>query len=627
VSHSSPALSWLPPPDDWNARIAAIERMDASGEAWIALQQLAATRLDFIRTERLDRALRAKFGGSPPPGLATAPVRLAVLGSSTTAHLAVGVRVAGLRRGLWITVWEPEYGQYRQSLVEQDGPLRAFSPTAILFALDAYHLLGGSAPRAAGEVGNDLRALWREARASFGCQVIQQTTLPLFPDLMGSNEHRLAGSSAAEITRLNPLLRDLADEEEVDLLAVDAGVARYGIDAWHDPRIWHRSKQEISPAAVPIYGDLLGRLLAAAQGRSYKCLVLDLDNTLWGGVIGDDGLDGIVIGQGSAAGEAFAAFQAYAVRLAERGVILAVCSKNDEVNALAPFLDHPEMLLKQNHLSAFVANWRDKATNLREIAQSLNIGLDSLVFVDDNPFERQLVRRELPMVAVPELPDDPSSYAQCLGDAGFFEALSVTKEDNERTRLYAENRRRVESEMRSTDIGAYLQSLDMRLMWRHFDRVGQKRIVQLINKTNQFNLTTRRYAEQDIQSIIDDPDSFGLQFRLLDAFGDNGVIAIVVGRRIDAETVEIDTWLMSCRVLGRQVEEATLEVVMDVARSHGASRLIGWYRPTAKNGMVADLYPRLGFAACGDRNVDQGQAFERVILADSRDLPMKIEQY
>ncbi len=596
--------------------------MEGDAASWAALQELAGTRLDFVQQERLDRALTKRFGATRPPGLATAPVRLALLGTSTVAHLAAGIRVAGLRRGLWISVWEGDYGQYRQLLAQPDGALRAFAPTAILLAIDAHHLVGGLAGRSSDEVGEGLRQLWRQAR-SFGGQVIHQTTLPLLPALLGANEHRLARSPAAAIARLNALLRAMADEEGVDLLALDDWAARYGIDAWHDPRLWHRSKQEVSPAAVPMYGDLVARLLAAAQGRSAKCLVLDLDNTLWGGVIGDDGLDGIVIGQGSAGGEAFAAFQSYAVQLAARGVILAVCSKNDEANALAPFVDHPEMILKQAHISVFVANWRDKAANIRDIAGTLNIGLDAIVFVDDNPFERALVRRELPMVAVPELPDDPASYARCLSDAGYFEGLAVTSEDRERTRLYAENSRRAALQADASDLDSYLRSLEMRLLWRRFDTLGLKRIVQLINKTNQFNLTTRRYAEPEVAALIDDPDAFGLQFRLVDTFGDNGIVAVVIGRRADAETIEIDTWLMSCRVLGRHVEEATLAVVAETAQAMGASRLVGRYAPTAKNQMVADLYPRLGFVPLAGR-VD---TYERSALGTSDGVPMTIEAY
>ena len=444
---------------------------------------------------------------------------------------------------------------------------------------------------------NNLADCWQTAREELGCQVIQQTALPVFPQLFGNNEHRLPGSPAALVHRFNERVRELADAQGVHILSLEAAAQADGLDAWHDPVLWHRAKQEIHPAASPVYGDLVGRLLAALQGRSRKCLVLDLDNTLWGGVIGDDGLDGIVLGQGSALGEAFVAFQQYARDLTRRGVILAVCSKNEEANALEPFDKHPEMVLKRNDIACFAASWRDKATALRNIAEQLNIGIDSLVFADDNPFERALVHRELPMVAVPELPADPARYVTILARAGYFEGLQLTDEDLTRSEQYQRNLLRESLREQSTDIESYLQSLDMEMRWSRFRRIDQQRIFQLINKTNQFNLTTRRYSEEDVAAVLADDKALSLQLRLLDRFGDNGIIGLVIGRFVDASAdIEVDTWLMSCRVLGRQVEEATLDLVVAAARALGAKRLIGRYRPTKKNGMVAEHYPKLGFA-------------------------------
>ena len=339
------------------------------------------------------------------------------------------------------------------------------------------------------------------------------------------------------------------------------------------------------------------RLIAARRGLSSKCLVLDLDNTLWGGVIGDDGMAGIVIGQGSALGEAFVAFQHYARDLSRRGVILAVSSKNDDANAREPFENHPEMTLRMDDIACFAANWSDKASNIRSIASRLNIGLDSLVFVDDNPFERNLVRRELPMVAVPEVGDDPAYFARILADAGYFEGLAVTADDRLRHESYRGNIQRESLREASTDLPAYLRSLQMRLVWRRFDRLGLSRIVQLMNKTNQFNLTTRRVTEDEIRARTNDPRALGLQLRLTDRFGDNGIIAIVSGHLVEGGAdFTIDDWLMSCRVLGRQVEQATLNLLAAQARQLGAGRLVGDYIPTAKNEMVRDHYTRLGFA-------------------------------
>ena len=267
------------------------------------------------------------------------------------------------------------------------------------------------------------------------------------------------------------------------------------------------------------------------------------------------------------------------------------------------------MVLRRGDIASFVANWSDKAGNIRAIAEELNIGLDSLVFIDDNPFERNLVRQELPMVAVPEVSDDPVGYPVALSDAGYFEGLAVTDEDRERSGQYQGNKARDALKASATDLPAYLRGLEMELIARPFDRVGLQRIVQLVNKSNQFNLTTRRYTDEDVLAVMADPDAFGLQLRLLDRFGDNGVIAIVIGRLLESRDLLIDTWLMSCRVLGRQVEPTTLNLIAEQARRLGAKRLVGEYIPTRKNAMVKDHYARLGFTVAavndggGSRNL------------------------
>jgi FkbH-like protein len=595
-------LQWLPERQDWRPRLRALAC--AEGDIWQQAVTLAGERLDFIRTNALDETVRRRYAAGAPAGLGTRPVRLAILASSTVAHLHAPIRVAGLRRNIWIETYENEYGQYLQELLDPHAALHDFKPDAILFALDSRHLAqavhAALTEADAAAALDDAKALilrcWRAARQAFNCPISQQTLLDPFTPLMGNNEHRLPGSRSHFVARLNTALRDLADTEGVDLVALDRTASRDGLAAWHDPALWHRSKQEVSPAAGPAYGEMVARLLAARQGRSYKCLVLDLDNTLWGGVIGDDGMDGVVIGQGSPLGEGFIAVQEYAKELARRGVILAVCSKNDDANAREPFEKHPEMVLRLHDIACFRANWDDKAANIRAIAAELNIGLDSLVFLDDNPFERDFVREQLPMVAVPEVSEDPAEVPRLLADAGYFESLAITDEDRERTAQYQENRARAQLRAGASDIETYLRGLEMRMLWRRFDTLGLQRIVQLINKTNQFNLTTRRHTEEDVTAIMADPASFGLQLRLLDRFGDNGIIAIVIGRMTSPGVITIDTWLMSCRVLGRGVEPTTLNLVAAQAKALGATRLVGEYIPTKKNGMVRDHYEKLGFA-------------------------------
>jgi FkbH-like protein len=588
-------LYWLP-----EAVHSAEELRRLVGEKnplWEEAVSVARNRLDFVQTMRLGRVLQRCAADA-----ASKTLRIALLGSSTSEHLIPGLRVAAARRQFRLETWVGGYGLYLQELEDRASPLHEFAPDVILFAFHAQSLFGNPDPALLAGVGgahleralDKVRYAWRLARDGFKGQIIQQTVVPAFRPLMGLNEHRLQGSAAELVERLNEGLRRLADEERVDILAIDRVAAEDGIRLWHDPVLWHRAKQEISPVAGAAYGDLVLRLVGAQQGRSSKCLVLDLDNTLWGGVIGDDGLEGIKLGQGSALGEAFVEFQTFARDLARRGVILAVCSKNDEANARAPFENHPDMVLKLKDVACFVANWTDKAANLRSIAEQLNIGIDSLVFADDNPFERNIIRRELPLVAVPELPQDPALYSRCLADAGYFEALQITSEDFERGGQYRANVARETLRASHTDLAGYLKSLDMELRWQPFDRVGLQRIVQLINKTNQFNLTTRRYTEAEVLEIMNVPRSLTLQLRLLDQFGDNGIIGIVIGKP-EGDSIRIDTWLMSCRVLGRQVEEATVNLVVAEARRLRAERLVGEYIPTKKNSMVKDHYSKLGF--------------------------------
>jgi FkbH-like protein len=589
-------LFWLPEKSDWSGAFSAARKLPAT-EAAARLRELTNFNIDFLQTVQMDRALTKIADAAKAEANASKPVRLALLGSSTLGHLAPAIRVAAYRRGLWVEIFEGDYGLYRMELeaaADPESPLKKFAPDVLLLAIDSQQATRGTADDAVRE----MEACWDAAKRNLNCVVIQQTVLQTFPVLLGNNEHQLADSPNTIVARVNELLRPAAERAGVLLLTLDVFAQQEGVRTWHDAALWHRSKQEVHPRVSHLYGEHVARLLAAIRGRSAKALVLDLDNTLWGGVIGDDGLEGIVLGQGNAVGESFVAFQKYAKALTTRGIVLAVCSKNDEVNALSPFVEHPEMVLRRSDIAAFVANWQDKATNIRAIADQLNLGLDALVFVDDNPFERALVRQELPMVMVPELPEDPADYVATVAAAGYFEATGVTEDDRKRSEQYQANAAREAAKTTATDLPAYLRSLEMKLIWRNFDRVGLTRIVQLINKTNQFNLTTRRYTEADVQAKMEQERkarALTLQLRLTDKFGDNGIISLLIGELDDDKTLWMDTWLMSCRVLGRQVEEATLNLLAAEAKAMGARAIGGVYLPTKKNGMVREHYGRLGF--------------------------------
>jgi FkbH-like protein len=312
-------------------------------------------------------------------------------------------------------------------------------------------------------------------------------------------------------------------------------------------------------------------------------------------VIGDDGLEGIKIAQGDSTGEAHLSVQRLALALRDRGVVLAISSKNNDDIARIPFRDHPEMLLREDHIAVFQANWNDKATNIKAIAEELSLGFESMVFLDDNPVERGLVRQFLPQVAVPELPEDPALYARTLSAAGYFESIAFSREDSKRADYYQDNPKRIHLQKQAGNIDSYLASLNMEITFQPFDKTGRSRIAQLVNKSNQYNLTTRRYTEAEIAEAEIDPRSFTLQVRLTDIFGDNGMISVVICRETDHHTWEIDTWLMSCRVLGRGVQEMVLQELLKHASLNGIEKLIGIYKPTERNKMVENHYALLGF--------------------------------
>jgi FkbH-like protein len=363
-----------------------------------------------------------------------------------------------------------------------------------------------------------------------------------------------------------------------------------------DDRAWFESKQPYSAEMLVHLAREVAETIAALKRPAKKVLVLDLDNTLWGGVVGDDGVEGIEIGTTSPRGEAFRAFQHHLLALSQRGVLLTVCSKNDHDKAIEPFVRHPEMVLRLGDIVNFKANWEPKSENIRKIAAELNLGLDSLVFVDDNPAEVEIVRQFVPEVTGICLGDDPSLFASMLKDSRLFEVSSLTKEDLERVSLYKQDAERQQLLGQSTDMDAYLASLQMVGHIAAFSAVDAPRISQLINKSNQFNLTTVRRTEAEVLEVMRSDRHAAFTMRLTDRFGDHGLILVVVAR-VDGDDLVIDTWLMSCRVLKRGVEQETMNEILRLARLRGCKRVVGLYVPTKKNGMVSGLYPGLGFSA------------------------------
>jgi len=622
-------LRWLPRASlDFQGRLQSLEM--AAGPIGAELRALATHALDLNQLNKLAKAIGKAVakGKSLEPLI---PFRLAVLSNSTLDLLGPAMVASAARHGVALDVIQPAFDQVAQEALNPESQVNSAKPDAVLFALD-YRALplkispGDTEAAAAtvrGVVGY-LQSLRRGIKAGSNSVCIFQTFASPAELLFGSLDRGLPGTRRSLIESVN---RDLADGVvgSGDVLLDVAGLAEtVGLAEWHNTRLWNMAKLSFSDELIPIYAEHVARTISSMRGKSRKVLVLDLDNTVWGGVIGDDGLEGIRIAQGDAAGEAYLAVQRMALELRQRGIVLAVSSKNNDDVAREPFEKHPEMLLKLEHIAVFQANWNDKATNIQAIAEELSIGLDSIVLLDDNPVERGMVRELLPQVAVPELPEDPAWYARTLSAAGYFESVSFAREDLQRAGFYQDNAKRAELQRQVGGVEAYLATLEMAITFQPFDATGRARIVQLINKSNQYNLTTRRYTEPEVEEAENDPDVFTLQVRLTDIFGDNGMISVVICRPGAAATWEIDTWLMSCRVLGRGVEQMVLREILEHARARGVKKLIGTYLPTDRNKLVIDHYGKLGFAKVSEDKSSSARWELLVEGVEPEGAPMKV---
>jgi len=589
-------LPWLPrTPDGFRAACKALQAED--GGVGARVQQLATHALNDSDATNLGRAIARLLG----EGASLAPLsglNLAVLSSTTFDFITSALPAAAARHGVALGTWLAPLSQIEQEVLNPGSELYSQPRDAVLlgvdhqwFGLDAP-AFGGDGEAQVGAALERLRVLLTTISQTGGATTIVPTLAAPASPLFGSFERRVAGSSRAMVERFNAALPELCAEHGALLLDVAAVAELVGLARWSDPLAYNRYKLPFASDAVPLYCDHVGRLLGAVRGKSRKCLVLDLDNTCWGGVIGDDGLEGICLS--GPEGEGFVAVQRLALDLKARGVVLAVSSRNNDETARSAFREHPDMLLKEADIAVFQANWEDKASNLEAIARTLEIGLDALVLLDDNAAERAHVRAALPMVAAPELPNEAAYYPTVLMAAGYFETVSFSAEDRERAQSYAANAKRAEVFSQARNLEDYLASLEMKIGFAPFDPVGRGRIAQLINKTNQFNLTTRRYTEAQV-AAMETSAAFTLQVRLADRYGDFGMIGVIIAQADGPETWDVDTWLMSCRVLGRQVERAMLGQLAEAARAAGVKTLRARYIPTAKNGMVADHYDKLGF--------------------------------
>lgn len=583
------------PPAEVSIRLAqCYERLQEPQEAYGWLRRVADAGDSYSHWQSASTLL-TKLRSQESPNTKRA-ARLAVAGSSTTTQLASLLSLAALQRDIDLTLFESAYGQYQQEILDPASHLYSFAPDFVLLAVDTSQL---TLPPFASDPDDAVTAelsrwlsLWNTIQSRCQARVIQQSFPIPAQSAFGHLASRLSGSRETMIKDLNRQLGRVAGEQVV-ILDMESLASAFGKYQWFDHRYWYLSKQAVALDALPLVARHTAALLAAELGLTRKCAVLDLDNTLWGGIIGEDGLSGIRIGTGPD-GEAFAAFQDYLLALKDRGVILAVCSKNDEAEARRPFLKHPEMKLRLEDISMFVANWEPKPANLRRITETLGIGLDALVFIDDNPAERELVRSMLPEVAVIALPESPSGYLHAVADSLFFETTTFTEEDRSRTGQYRAKADIAALETAAHSIEDFFRSLDMRASVAPFDDFHLSRIVQLIVKTNQFNLTTRRHGLSQVRSFMNDPAYVHLYLRLKDKFADHGLVSAIIARQHE-DALEIDTWVMSCRVIGRTVEVELLMHLCREAERRGCRKLVGVYIPSPKNQMAKDLYDRLGF--------------------------------
>jgi FkbH-like protein len=451
------------------------------------------------------------------------------------------------------------------------------------------------------DVVAEIQSWWKTIASRCKAKIIHLNFIEANDGIFGNFAGKVRSSFLYQVRKINFALMNMAQEEKHVFLADLAALsAQVGYANSHDPRLYATAKVSLSFDFLPVVAKSITDIVKASSGHIRKCLICDLDNTLWGGVIGDDGMEKIEIGE-LGMGHAFDNLQRWIRELRNRGVIIAVCSKNEEETAKQPFREHPDMMLRLDDIAVFAANWDNKVDNIKFIQKTLNIGFDSIVFLDDNPFERNLVRELLPEVTVPELPEDPSLFVSYLSSLNLFETVSYSEEDLQRTRQYQEEITRTDFQKSFTSIDDYLKSLEMVSLVKPFDDFSTPRVAQLTQRSNQFNLRTIRYTEADIERIRESKEFVTLAFHLKDKFGDYGLIGLIILQKLSSTVAFIDTWIMSCRVLKRGMEEFIVNQMVSAADRIGVERLLGEYIPTPKNKMVKDLYAGMGFTPCNDK--------------------------
>lgn len=533
--------------------------------------------------------------------------RVAILGNCATQFLATAIRGYANLNNIGVEIFDADYNQIDAQLLDLASETYEFRPDCILLYLSTDKLyedfLDMPMSEKAGfadEMIGKLEGYWNIIVSNAGCRILQMNFTDIQDNALGSFGAKTASSFAYQIRKLSFLLEEKmsarSDVYPIDLLGIQLHLGQH---SFYDASLYYNAKMTIAMDALPYVAKSVIDVIKAMNGQIKKCVICDLDNTLWGGVIGDDGMGGIEIGE-LGRGHAFTDLQRWLKQLKECGIILAICSKNNEDTAKEPFEKHDEMILRLSDISVFVANWDDKASNIRLIQETLNIGMDSIVFLDDNPFERNLVRQMIPEITVPELPEDPALYLQFLQEQNYFEVASFTGAGSDRTAQYQAEYERKKLEQTFESIDDYLKSLEMVGEAKPFEQVRFARIAQLTQRSNQFNLRTIRYTEDEIEKIAADDHYLTLYYTLKDKFGDHGLVSVVILEKKSDKELFVDTWLMSCRVLKRGMEEFTVNKIIETAKASGFEKLSAEYIPTAKNKMVKDIYKTFGFTEVDD---------------------------
>ena len=529
-------------------------------------------------------------------------IKISVVGDTATQFLCTAIRGIGVERGYNINLFEAEYNQVERQFLD---------PTSELFQFDADFIVIFQSTHKLGEHHSMLNAEQQttlaDDRISFLASVCENPALAgkkiiyfNYPEIedtvFGSYANKVNSSFTFQVRKLNYELMSISQQYQNLFICDIAGLQnKFGRDVMFAANVYTSTEMILSIDALPYVASRVMDIVCAVKGQFKKCLILDLDNTVWGGVIGDDGLEGSQLGHGLGIGKAFTEFQMWVKKLKQRGIIICVASKNNEDTAKEPFEKHPDMVLKLDDIAVFQANWETKVDNIRTIQNILNIGFDSMVFLDDNPFERNMVRENIKGITVPELPEDPAEYLEYLYSLNLFETASYSNLDKDRTKQYQVEAQRVSLSKTFANEADFLKSLNMVSVVSGFTKFNIPRVAQLSQRSNQFNLRTIRYTDADIEALANDPNVIDLSFTLEDKFGDNGLIAVVIMKPLDKETLFVDTWFMSCRVLKRGMENFTLNTMVEKAKTAGYKKIIGEYLPTPKNKMVENHYTEIWF--------------------------------